>query len=68
MFKIKNFSQVKTTILAIIGGILIVAGVIWPDNATPENAEAIRGYMDQLLVAIGGLIETLTLMFGAKDG
>ena len=68
MFKFKNFNQVRTTVLAIAGGLLIVAGIIWPDKATDANSEAITVALDQILVGIGGLIETLALMFGAKDG
>lgn len=68
MFKFKNFSQIKTTILAILGGVLVVAGLLWPDKINVENSEAINTYVDQILIAIGGLIETLTLIFGAKDG
>lgn len=68
MFKLKNFQQIKTTILAIVGGVLVVAGIVWPEKVTASDSETIKIALDQILISIGSLITTFSLMFGAKDG
>jgi hypothetical protein len=68
MFKLNNFKQFKTTIIAIIGAILMVIGALYPDQVTPDNSEAIRIAVNEILTGLGALIATLTLIFGAKDG
>lgn len=68
MFKLNNFKQVKTTVIAILGALLMVIGALYPEKITPENSEAIRVAVNEILTGLGGLITTLTLIFGAKDG
>lgn len=68
MFKLKNFKETKTTILAIVGGALVILGIIWPDKVTPEDSGAIKEAVDQILIGIGTLIATISGMFAAKDG
>jgi hypothetical protein len=68
MFKLNNFKQIKTTVLAIIGALLMVIGALYPDHVTPDNSESIRVAVNEILTGLGGLIATLTLIFGAKDG
>ncbi|MCK4909190.1 MAG: hypothetical protein KAS70_04770 [Planctomycetes bacterium] len=55
-----------TTIAGLIGGILIVLGMVWPDKLDPATQEVLKSAVDQILIGVGGLIEVLTLLF-AKD-
>ena len=68
MFKLNNLKEIKTTVLAVLGAVLMIVGALYPDKITPENSENLRIAVDQILTGLGGLITTLTLMFGAKDG
>lgn len=68
MYKLNNFKEIKTTALAILGAVLMIVGALYPEKITPEDSENIRIAVDQLLTGLGGLIATLTLIFGAKDG
>lgn len=68
MFKFKNFKELKTTILSIVAGVIIVAGILWPDRVTEADSEAINVALEQVLIGIGALIGTLSGIFAAKDG
>ena len=55
-----------TTIAGLIGGVLILLGMFWPDKLDPETQAVINAAVGQILVGVGGLVEVITLLF-AKD-
>ena len=55
-----------TTIAGLIGGILILLGMFWPDKLDPETQAVINAAVQQILIGVGGLIEVIALLF-AKD-
>lgn len=68
IFKAKNFASWKTTVITIIGGVLMALSVFMPDKFTTENNETILEGFDQILLGVGALITVLTGIFGSKDG
>lgn len=55
-----------TTIAGLIGGILILLGMFWPEKLDPETQAVINEAVSYILVGVGGLIEVITALF-AKD-
>lgn len=55
-----------TTIAGVIGAILIVLGMVWPDKLDPETQEVIKSATDTILIGVGGLIDVIALLI-AKD-
>ncbi|MCK5641784.1 MAG: hypothetical protein KAJ19_13360 [Gammaproteobacteria bacterium] len=55
-----------TTIAGIIGGVLIVLGLVWPDKLDPDTQAVINTAVNEILIGVGGLIEVITAMF-SKD-
>ena len=55
-----------TTVTAVIGALLMVLGVFFPDKIDPDTQEAIRSATGQILVGVGGLVAVLSGIFG-KD-
>jgi hypothetical protein len=55
-----------TTIAGLIGGVLIVMGMFWPDKLDPETQTVINSAINEILIGVGGLIEVITALF-AKD-
>ena len=68
IFKLKNFSDWKTTILTIVGGALLVVGVLWPDKFNEATKETLLEGVDQILIGLGAIIPIIVGLFGAKDG
>ena len=68
LFKAKNAADWKTTVLSIIGGILMIAGILYPDKIDSETGEAIKVATDEILTGGGALFTILVGIFGAKDG
>jgi len=55
----------KTTTLAIIGGILIIAGMVWPDKIDAETQATVNSAVAQVLTGVGSLIAVLSGLFGS---
>lgn len=68
IFKFKNIKDWKTSIIGILGGLLIIAGIFYPDKLDPETQEIIMTEINQMLIAIGALIPIIAAIFGSKDG
>jgi len=56
----------KTSLAAVIGGLIILAGLVWPDTINAETGEAINAASGQIIVGIGSLITIITGLV-AKD-
>lgn len=67
MFKLENSKDWKTTVISVVSFILMVAGYFWPDKIDPETKLVIESNINEIVVAGGALIQTLVLIFGAKD-
>lgn len=65
--KLKNFKQWKTTLSAIIGGVLMVAGVIWPDKVTETVKEGVINGTGDIITGIGALITIITGLFASDN-
>lgn len=68
IFKGKNVKDWKTTVLAILGGVLMIAGILYPEKINPETQEIIKDSVGEIITGIGALIPILVGIFGSKDG
>lgn len=68
IFKLKNVTHWKTSVIGIIGAALVIAGIFYPDKLDPETQEVIITEVNQMLIAIGALIPIIAAIFGSKDG
>lgn len=63
--KLSNFTDWRTTTTAIIGGIVMIAGLLYPDRVTQDTGEIINSSVDSIIVGIGGLISVISGLFGS---
>ncbi len=63
---VKNAKDLKTTIIGVIGGIVIVAGLMWPDKIDVNTQAVISEAAGQIITGIGTLIALIPAIFG-KD-
>lgn len=56
----------KTSVMGIVGGLLFIAGVLWPDTIDPETGESISAAIGQIVSSVGVLIPIIASLF-AKD-
>ena len=56
----------KTTLAGIIGGILIVIGMFYPEQLDPETQQVITTAVNEILVGLGALINVIANLV-AKD-
>lgn len=68
LLKGKNAKDWKTTTIAIISGLVMLAGIFWPDKVDPETGETINLAVQQIVTGIGSLVLVITGIFGSKDG
>jgi hypothetical protein len=64
--KIKNVKDWKTTLTGIIGGVVVIAGIVWPDKLDADTGQAIETAAGEIIVGVGALIAALSGIF-AKD-
>lgn len=64
--KLSNVKHWKTTIMGIVGGVLIIAGVLWPDKINAETGEVINEAVGQIISGIGAIIPIIAALL-AKD-
>lgn len=62
----KNVKDWKTTILGVIGALIMVAGIFWPDKVNAETQEVIRTATNEIIIGVGALIPIIVAIFG-KD-
>ena len=63
---VKNAKDWKTTILGIIGAIIMIAGIMWPDKISAETGEVITTAVNEIIIGVGALIPVIVAIFG-KD-
>jgi predicted ATP-grasp superfamily ATP-dependent carboligase len=64
--KLINIKDWKTTLLGIIGGIVVLAGMLWPDRVDQETGAQVTAAASQVVLGIGALIALITGIL-AKD-
>jgi hypothetical protein len=57
----------KTTVMGIVGGLLMIAGLMWPDQINPETGESINVAIDEIVTGIGALIPIIAALFAKDD-
>jgi hypothetical protein len=67
MLKQKNVKEWKTTVLGIISAVLVIAGLLWPEQVDEQTQETITTAVDEILTGVGALIPIIIAIFGAKD-
>ena len=50
----------KTTVGVIIGSLLVVAGLVWPEKIDPDTQLEIQTALNEILTGIGVLINLIT--------
>lgn len=61
-----NPKDLKTTILGVIGAVVIVLGIFWPDKIDPTTQAAINSAVGEIVTGVGALIALITGLI-AKD-
>lgn len=56
----------KTTLGVVIGALVVVAGLVWPEKLDAETQEVIKTAFNEILVGVGTLISVITGIL-AKD-
>jgi small basic protein len=62
----KNVKNWKSTIAGIVAGVLVIAGVLYPEKFDPETHVAINAAVGEILSGIGALIAVISGLV-AKD-
>lgn len=62
----KNVKDWKTTVMGIIGGVILIAGIFWPDKMDADTGEVIKTAVNEIIVGVGALIPIIVAIFG-KD-
>jgi len=68
--KLKNLNfgkDWKTTVTAIVGGMLVLAGILWPSKIDPETQASANTAIAQVLAGVGTLVALIAGLFGS-DG
>lgn len=50
----------KTTLGVVIGSLLVVAGLVWPETVNEEAQGVIREALNEILIGVGALIDLVT--------
>lgn len=53
----------KSTVLSIVGGLLIIAGMVWPDKIDAETQASVNNAVVQIVTGLGGLIAVISGLF-----
>ena len=64
--KLKNAKEWKTTLTALIGGVIMIAGVLWPEKIDQQTMQVLNEGVGQVITGIGAIIPVIALIF-AKD-
>jgi hypothetical protein len=67
-FSFENSKDWKTTVLSILGAVLMLVGIMWPESLTSETQGAIIANVDYILVGVGAFIPVIVGIFWSKDG
>lgn len=67
-FSVDNSKDWKTTVLAILGGVLMIIGILYPETLPGEQQNVIIENVDKILIGVGALIPIIVGIFGSKDG
>ena len=65
---VENSKDWKTTALSILGGVLMIVGLLYPETLPSETQGEIVANVDKILIGVGALIPIVVGIFGAKDG
>jgi len=61
-----NAKDWKTTLLGIVAGIVMVAGILWPDKIDAETGATINTAIGEIVSGVGAIIAVVTGL-RAKD-
>lgn len=63
---LKNYKEWRTTVMGVIAGVLMIAGLLWPENLDPNKQGILIKGLNEILIGLGTII---TLVNGviAKD-
>lgn len=62
--KTENVKDWKTTTMGIIGALLVIAGLIWPEKIDAETQQVIQSSINEILIGVGALIPVIVSIFG----
>jgi hypothetical protein len=65
--KLKNARDWKTTVITVVGVLLVVAGAVWPEKVDAETQETIKSALNEVLLSVGILINTIIGIFATTD-
>lgn len=64
--KIKNVKDWKTTVTGVVGVLVVLAGILWPDKINQETGQVIQTAIGEIVVGVGALIAAFSGIL-AKD-
>jgi hypothetical protein len=65
--KLKNARDWKTTVITVVGVLLVVAGAVWPEKVDTETQETIKSALNEVLLSVGLLINSIVGIFATTD-
>lgn len=65
LLRLRNAKHWQTTVSAILGGLLVIAGVLWPEKVDPETQEVLKTGFNEVMIGLGALIPVIISIFGA---
>ncbi len=64
---LKNvFSDWRTSVVAILGGVLMLAGILWPEKLDLTTQEVVNSAVGEIISGVGALIAVINGL-KAKD-
>ena len=64
--KLSNVKEWKTTVMAIVGALVMIAGIFWPEKINEETGETIKQSIDEIITGVGAIIPVIAAIL-AKD-
>ena len=65
--KLANLKDWKTTVLAVIGAVLVIAGMVWPEKVDVTTQEVIKSAVNEIVIGLGTLIAVIPGLFGKGE-
>lgn len=64
--KLSNAKDWRTTLTAVIGGVIMIAGVLFPDKVNTDDQQILTNAFAQVLTGVGAIVMFLAGLLG-KD-
>ena len=63
---VKNAKDWRTTVMGIVAGIILLAGIFWPDKINAETGQVITTALNEILIGVSAIVGIIVSILG-KD-